>query len=266
MKRYTLLVAFSFALQLSGQTWNWSLDGYVTGSGGGTYLNVDSQGTNMTISGLVSDFSSGQLGNKCVETGINDQESNGVQHHYQFTFSKLVNVTFSIDKINIGSPCYDDFLSFTGSPMFRDRKNVSISNNEIIPSYDAPIDGSITVSYDSISEFTITHGTGTSCNPGRIDICSMQLRPVSDEVVQTLGELILFPNPARYESNIANTYDIPVEVRLFNMRGQLLSEQVVEADSRTRLDMSNYASGVYLLLFLSQEKMLDSKRLVIQRE
>jgi hypothetical protein len=267
MKYAMLLLALSIPLALFGQTWNWWSDGYESGSGGGTYLNVDGEGTDMVITGLVNDFAACTFMNECIEVGIDNQESEGLQHVYHFSFSNPVSVQFDIDEINEGFLCYNDYLSFSGSPEFSNQTSVTIAGNTIIPEESHPINGFITVTYHSVTEFTITHGEGESCNPGHIHISSLNFDLTSNtgRELTVAEEIRLFPNPVGDRLHIENNYDTSIQVDVLNAQGRVVGQYAVSSTSTAYLDTSNYPQGVYFAHLRMEGRLIKTQKIIVRK-
>lgn len=161
---FSLFNSIAFA-----QDFNCTLDGYIDNSGGGIYSNIDGSGIDLAISGLVNDFCSSSY----IYTGLNDGQNTGQIDVYQFTFSENVDVQFSILDINQNlSSNYYDFLLFSGSPDFSNSQFVTIIGDSVLPPATG-WSGTVTVSYNNISSFSITHGDGITSNPGYIMISNI---------------------------------------------------------------------------------------------
>jgi len=267
MKVPIFLLALCFSLSLSGQSWNWSSDGYVSGSGGGTYADVDGQGTEMTVSGLVNDFAACTVNDACIHVGIDDQESEGLQHEYQFSFSNPVTLHFNIDEINEGFLCYTDLLSFTGNPEFSNASDVLISGNEVIPQYSHPVNGFVTVTYRDVTEFTITHGDGVSCNPGHVHISSLHFGlPTSTNTdFLPLEQILVYPNPVQDQFTIENNSDTPIQIALINAQGQLLNEEMIASKAHAFFNTLPYPAGIYFAQFRREGRLIQTEKVMIQR-
>ena len=178
--RILLILALSITYSVNGQTLLWGQIGYVSNSGGGTFLNVDNSGVDITVSGLVNDS---PFNNNTLHVGLNDGDS-GVVSNYNFVFSQPVNISFSISDVNKDTaiPCYYDLLTFYGNPVFTNYQNVQINGNQVIPfaAFTPGVNQTIDVTYNNITSFNFDHGLSTECNPGRI-----YLSPINFEVINT---------------------------------------------------------------------------------
>lgn len=154
------------------QSFDWQEDGYVNGSGGGTYLNIDGSGIDLRISGLVNDRTFRQTGT--IKTGIDNYAAGKVIHRYQFIFSEKVDLKFSVYDINGGpGACgFIDHVGFSGNPIFSAARAVEIVDDSLVVPKG---NGSITVEYYSIDTLIIYHGAGISCNPGFIGLTSFRI-------------------------------------------------------------------------------------------
>ncbi|MBK6953090.1 MAG: OmpA family protein [Crocinitomicaceae bacterium] len=152
------------------QSFDWHQDGYVDRSGGGKYLNIDSTGIDLQVSGLVND--GGYRGGLC--TGIFNMAAGAEIHEYTFIFSEKVDLKFTISDIN-GGPgnCgFIDYLGFSGDPIFSASYGVTIVDDSLVMPYE---NGYVLVEYYSIDTLIIRHGEGVKCNPGFIIFSSFAL-------------------------------------------------------------------------------------------
>ncbi len=198
MTSKTLFTITILLLSLSVQaqfTFKWEQSGFEPGTDGGTYTNVGGSGIDLTISGLVNtDFFPAYYS---VSTGINNMEANQLTHLYTFTFSEPVSVSFEIDNINSDFEweCYNDRLLFSDNPSIQNDHDVHVNGNTVVPLDQGDIPGHVKVKYYKVTEFTIKHGSGQSCNPGYIiigplsigrEIYNIPLNPYSTFVQQEL--------------------------------------------------------------------------------
>lgn len=68
----------------------------------------------------------------------------------------------------------------------------------------------------------------------------------------------LAPNPVRYQLQVKVKHQeaIPMTLQLLHANGSLLIRQSIEAPADFELDMSPYASGLYIVQFLAQKGQL----------
>ena len=98
MRFLILISSFALYINVYSQQFGWGDSGYIQGSGGGFYTNIDGNGTDVTISGFVNDYTINGTG--CMNTGIDNQQNNAVQHTYHLDFSQPVDLWFTISKMN----------------------------------------------------------------------------------------------------------------------------------------------------------------------
>jgi len=251
----TTIIFFLLFSSLNAQVFDWNSDGYEDFSGGGTYLNIDDSGVDLTITGLVND--SGWTGptldwadegmDDILNTGINDYGFNA-QHTYTFKFSKKLSVYFIIDDINKGGGWLDE-LVFSGNPTFQGNDLVEIEGNTVSPvTSQDPFDGGVLrVTYSDIDSFSITHGRGQGFySPGYISITEIVfLLETSTHEQSKNNAFNLYPNPTQDNLQIKGETEIDY-INIFSTNGKLVRKEQIKSKS-SELNLSALIPGVYYL-------------------
>jgi hypothetical protein len=82
---------------------------------------------------------------------------------------------------------------------------------------------------------------GINCEPTSIS-----------DINKEIKSLYLYPNPAKDKLYLAvdkNNYSYQTKIEIYNTLGQLLLTKDVNQNSRTELDISNFAKGLYYLRY-----------------
>jgi hypothetical protein len=145
------------------ETLDWSVV-YTSGSGGGTYLNVDGSTVDVTVTVQFDSLSGGQL-----QTGINNGGS-GVVHTHTLTFSEPVtNVTFTLFDVDRQAGTWSDQLLFGGSPTLTPSDGATLlGTNGVFPANNNG--GEVLVVYPGpVTFISFTQGPGGGGdNPGNM--------------------------------------------------------------------------------------------------
>ena len=84
-----------------------------------------------------------------------------------------------------------------------------------------------------------------------------------------LGNITLFPNPANEQTQIAldGFQDKPALMIVRDQFGKVVRQLQLHtaADIQQRLDINDLTPGLYLLSIIQDEKMVGTKRLIVQR-
>lgn len=243
------------------QIFGWADDGYIDGSGGGTYNNIDNSGISLTISGLYNDNSAA---NNSVKTGINNQAANGLIHTYSFSFSEMVDVAVEIENINLdttNSSCYDDLLVFDNSPLILNAfpwGAITVSNDSVIPLNS--LEGEIEVRYSNITSFTVTHGRGVSCNPGFIRIRKLV---INDNVLNVndlfSSQKVFIYNDLKNEMSIDIANSTDVDFELFDAMGRKYNPSFTMNSGELKISTENLNVGNYFIrVVLDDQEIFQS--------
>jgi hypothetical protein len=237
--------------------------GYETYSGGGTFLNVDGSGIDITISGMANDF----CNSISIETGINNGVNDGVVHTYTYTFSEPVDMTMSISDINVDLelPCYYDPLYFSGDPIFTDAYNVSVEGDTIFPIIPSGMPSYCIISYEDITTFTIIHGDGgTSCNPGVIRISNMKftpLKPTTSVAELNQNSLFIVNSFVQNELTLKGDFEILPELYICDILGRKIEVSYTIGEALI-VDSSMLPNGQYFLYF-EQNDAIKVERFIV---
>jgi hypothetical protein len=88
-------------------------------------------------------------------------------------FSEKVDLMFTISDINHSETknCFNDYMVFSGQPLFSDLQYVNILDYTIIVtdlSKEFKANGKVNVQYYQVDTVVLKHGRGEGCNPGFI--------------------------------------------------------------------------------------------------
>ncbi len=258
---------FSFS-----QTFQWCLPNgqQVSNFGNGTYLNIDGSGVDLTVSGMKRQWCEDRYASAgprtYMATGINDGQSNGVSHTYQFKFSKLVNIEFRVEDVNFDTTNvffkYYDYLHFSNSPIITSPfNNVIIDKGRVYPA----ANGVIKVYYQNITSFSITHGNGIKYNPGYIAISNLSVDTITpfksfEEKLQSLpapNVITLYPNPAEDFIFLKTNSLYPIQkIEVFSITGQIVINAV---NHNNQLDVSELSPGTYFTRVYSNDEFFYIK-------
>jgi hypothetical protein len=80
-----------------------------------------------------------------------------------------------------------------------------------------------------------------------------------------LGSIDLFPNPSSGIFNVKIKKDQVENIEVYTLGGQLVNNLVIEKGTKvTKIDASNCASGMYMVMITSKSGGIYSKKLVIE--
>lgn len=265
---FTLVLAFSSS-SLHAQQFEWGADGYTTNSGGGVFENVDGQGTILTItmSPMCYDITTTQNGTPVLQVGIDNQLPNQVQHEYIFELSQPVDFQFRVNQLNswetTGS-CYNDELQFSGNPIFFNKDNVTVTGNTVIPDGPYPSDGTVEVWYIQTDSFSITHGSGVSCNPGYIFLWPLVFPSVTNttKVVESLGQV--YPNPATDQVQIEWSSDEVNEFFLVDSAGRRYYPDHIQGRGFLEFNVADLPRGFYQVMLRCQDQRWLAGKVILQ--
>ena len=221
----------------------WCYDGYQIG--GSTSYNVNNSGIDIEISGFVNESCFGGT----VKTGLNNTQSDSIQHKYVFKFSETISIQFQVRNVNYGTG-YNDQLVFSGDPVFFESSGVTFSNDTIFPgagSFD--YDGTTNVYYAAVDSIEIIHGTGLGYNPGYIVFSEMYLNAYPPDLPSTecfQGNHFLSKENQTLLLN--KIYSDVVTIDLFNELGQDIPVKYSQEDEIIRFPIGNLSSGVYFVI------------------
>lgn len=250
---FSTLVLFSF-FYANAQVFDWSLDGYVSWSGGGTYANIDNSGIDLEVNGLDDDFTwdfqstnwADTSMHSFLQTGTNNGASQSIQHTYTFNFSEKVNITFYVGEINFGAT-WHDLLLFSGDPVFLEANSAVelLADNVVEPLGDGF--GWIKVAYLDILSFEIRHGLGEGINPGLIYLSPIIIESsptaLNDEEMQKL--ISIFPNPS--EGSIVVESDQMIDqIMIYDVAGKELLRSRYH-QNRCLINIESFPSGMFLV-------------------
>jgi len=108
--------------------------------------------------------------------------------------------------------------------------------------------------YQSAGSYTVCLRTYNYC--GTQDSCTQVVITAINET--ELKEIKTYPNPVNKDLIIENPYYKPLNVYVYNSMGLLIYQKQYETQKIT-IDMSNYASGVYILKLNTDNGMLIRK-------
>lgn len=77
---------------------------------------------------------------------------------------------------------------------------------------------------------------------------------------ESANNIVLYPNPARDYVSINSDNFKRVDVKIFNLNGQLVATKIVELNSQ--IDISSLNQGVYLLNIFQENTLVESKKLI----
>lgn len=231
-----------------GFSYNWCTDNPTPSLGSGVYPNVDNSGVEIKIDGLKNyRCYSTEKYPSSIKTGINDRYRGiGVVHHYQFQFSRPVDVSFLISDITVLGGDHEDYLLFSGNPIFSDPYNVIITENEV-KSYSQYV-GWIWVTYNNVTSFSFSHGSG-ELSPGFIILSPLEF--YTRDIIPN----VFSPNDDGQNDRFTffATLENP-SVKIYNRWGDLVYEttsNMVEWDGTS--NGKKLPEGVYFLVYTGSE-------------
>jgi hypothetical protein len=125
----------------------------------------------------------------------------------------------------------------------------------------APGSWNITFSAKGYKDTTVNNVIVYSAQ--RTDL-SVNLIPIVSSIDSTLPSVLhLYPNPAKEKLNIIIPYLLsgPVNIRIYNQNGKLLSDYNAETepDISVPIDIRGFSQGVYSILFTNRKSMISSR-------
>ena len=91
---------------------------------------------------------------------------------------------------------------------------------------------------------------------------------VEDVFVQEKQQLRIAPNPAKNDTyiyfDIAN-FNRSAKIEIHNMQGQIITSQpILASNGRLYEDLSSYTSGIYVVSLIMDNRLLESRKLVVE--
>ncbi|MFT5823998.1 MAG: hypothetical protein ACI8ZM_005264 [Crocinitomix sp.] len=240
--------------------------GYETDSGGGTFLNVEESGVDITISGMAYDF----CNSISIRTGINNGVNGGVIHNYTYTFSQEVDFSFIITDINVDTetPCYNDLLVFSGDPVFSDPYNVLVDADTIIPIIPSGMPAYVVINYENITSFSIAHGVGgITCNPGYILISNMKFTPINSHLnTDELSKKNSFIVNSFVQDQLilGGDFEMIPELFIADIMGRKMNI-TYSIGEHILIDVSNLPNGQYFLYY-EENYAIKVERFIVSRQ
>jgi hypothetical protein len=255
---------------------DWNAIGYVPGSGGGIYTNVGGSNIDITVTGLSNDwlFGSRMYAHQSypiLQTGINNNGQQGIQHTYTYTFSEPVTCRLRINNINVGWNSWYDKLVFSGNPTFLTNRDVLVidSINTILPTGDENT-AYVDVRYENVTTFTITHGLGgiNAINPGYIELYPLLF---SRSVISSVGEvewsecISVYPNPANHQITISKGNLELSTVKIVSVHGTEVGAYQFElGEDKLNINTLDFENGIYFIQIIDKERRYMYKKVHIQ--
>ena len=114
-------------------------------------------------------------------------------------------------------------------------------------------------------QVSATNSCGTSGNRSLTVSINSACREVTENEIADEPSFSIFPNPGAGLFTLkASGFENQAEIQVYNMLGQLVKTQKVNAlISESQLDLSNFASGAYLIKF-EHEDLSKSLKLIKQ--
>lgn len=250
---FLLLVTSSYS-----QTFEWYLDKYA--NGGGTIKNIDNSGIDITISGLVNEYTHPGMEDKIV-TGINDQRFKSLSHNYEFTFSELVDLEFTVSEINVGA-CYNDKLVFTPTPLFNSASGVVIKDSLITPS--TATGGTVIVKYSKIKNFSIKHGLGNGCNPGVIFFSALKINHKNVSINKFKRGPWVINKLVDKSLSISGQNSVARAVHFIDSKGQLINSKFENTGTEMlTIETSSFANGIYYVMVEFESGEMLREKIII---
>ncbi len=231
---------------VNAQVFNWCDDGYLIG--GAVCQNIDNSGIDIEVSELVEEYCSVLYGHSIVVTGIDDFGFGGVQHTYKFLFSETIDLSFYVYDVNYGTN-WNDQLVFSEFPVVFYQSGVMVSGNTISPALgSSSANGVIGVKFENIDSLIITHGSGTSANPGHIYITEL----VIGEETANLNEM-----NARSHMLLLTDYGLKImglsspisNLRITSSDGREVNFTNRMENNELQVHFNTLSSGIYYLQF-----------------
>ena len=111
---------------------------------------------------------------------------------------------------------------------------------------------------------TVASGQQLDLNPSAVQVDFGQ--ETSDEIEPT-SFFGVAPNPTRGELTVAfdeNILEKTASLRLWNLQGQLLHQEVIEGEASHRLDLGQYVPGIYFLTLEVDGKLVQREKIIVQ--
>lgn len=243
---------------IPSQVFEWCEDGYVTGSGGGFYQNIDNSNIDLEINGLYDDYCTIRYDTNLVVTGINSNTPSGIQHEYLFKFSETVDINFKIWDINYGSQ-WNDRLVFSKQPIIYYQSGVAINGDTVFPAVGGSfLDGVLGVRFENIDSLKILHGVEIGKNPGYIHISEIIINDNALNLSKALKENIRLSQTSNglILSGLSNC---PTKVDIYSYTGQRIEFQHSFNYDQLSISFRNISAGIYLIVVLQEDTKIVRK-------
>ncbi len=115
--------------------------------------------------------------------------------------------------------------------------------------------------YGGIGNFTVTLIASNSCDA---DTLVMLVSIISGiDAANNAGGISVYPNPSegKFFVSYANTVNVNVEMKIYNLSGELLLDQK-NASGNSEIDLSDFPNGVYFLMIETEKGILREKIMV----
>jgi len=120
--------------------------------------------------------------------------------------------------------------------------------------------------YDSLGTYTVSVMTYNSCvSKDYQQTITIKNNPTSVSEFELNNKLVLAPNPANQFVTITNTSNIKIDkLQIYNSVGQLV-KTIKQPGEKFRLDLLEFASGLYQINTLFENSATTTKKLIINK-
>jgi len=95
------------------------------------------------------------------------------------------------------------------------------------------------------------------------DYCVNIIEPVSTEELEEEG-VSFYPNPVSDVLNLTNHMQHPYSIKVVNVLGKVLNNQVISGYSKTQINVANLPVGLYILEYTGTNNLLYRKKFIKQ--
>ena len=103
---------------------------------------------------------------------------------------------------------------------------------------------------------------GVDSNGCEDGLCAPAAVPAAPQPVVKSNELLVWPNPTNGMLNFEFVVSGNVTIKLMDLTGRVLNEQVISNSTNTAFDVKNYAAGLYLYQVITDGKTQSGKFIV----
>lgn len=85
----------------------------------------------------------------------------------------------------------------------------------------------------------------------------------NEDLSSTKNDIIVYPNPANDNMKIKNSFNVPAEISVFDMTGNIVTKEKANASSEINISTSSMNDGIYMII-MNINGNFQSEKIIIQ--